>query len=158
VFVSFFGTGNIASIGSFEAASTYRYSLGQLVHLTWSSLVFTSFSRPKRFVTVFSPFLMGSLLILKVIIPFWLVGGGLRVLLLVLDKPPFAVRTVLESSARDRPGKRHRSKQQSQEELTWLLSLLFADILSHCGPIGGLGHQFSLSRQVLLSGMGWPRS
>jgi phosphatidylinositol glycan class N len=50
-YMAFFGTGNIASISSFEISSTYR------------------------FVTVFRPFLMTSLLLLKVLIPFALVAG-----------------------------------------------------------------------------------
>lgn len=50
-YVSFFGTGNTGSLSSFEISSTYR------------------------FITVFSPFLMGSLLVLKALLPFILVGG-----------------------------------------------------------------------------------
>ena len=49
-YASFFGTGNTGSLSSFEISSTYR------------------------FVSVFSPFLMGALLLVKVVIPFVLVG------------------------------------------------------------------------------------
>ncbi|NXC36205.1 PIGN transferase, partial [Campylorhamphus procurvoides] len=50
IVTAFFGTGNIASINSFDPASVYC------------------------FLTVFSPFLMGGLLVLKVVIPFVLVS------------------------------------------------------------------------------------
>ncbi|NXF06635.1 PIGN transferase, partial [Smithornis capensis] len=50
IVTAFFGTGNIASINSFDPASVYC------------------------FLTVFSPFMMGGLLLLKVVIPFVLVS------------------------------------------------------------------------------------
>ncbi|NXA18660.1 PIGN transferase, partial [Ibidorhyncha struthersii] len=50
IVTAFFGTGNIASVNSFDPASVYC------------------------FLTVFSPFMMGSLLVLKVVIPFVLVS------------------------------------------------------------------------------------
>ncbi|KAM9285884.1 GPI ethanolamine phosphate transferase 1 isoform 7-T7 [Cariama cristata] len=50
IVTAFFGTGNIASVNSFDPASVYC------------------------FVTVFSPFVMGGLLVLKVVIPFVLVS------------------------------------------------------------------------------------
>ncbi|KAM4686469.1 GPI ethanolamine phosphate transferase 1 isoform 5-T5 [Amazona ochrocephala] len=50
IVTAFFGTGNIASVNSFDPASVYC------------------------FLTVFSPFMMGSLLLLKVVIPFVLVS------------------------------------------------------------------------------------
>uniref|UniRef100_A0A8C0BL96 GPI ethanolamine phosphate transferase 1 n=1 Tax=Buteo japonicus TaxID=224669 RepID=A0A8C0BL96_9AVES len=50
IVTAFFGTGNIASVNSFDPASVYC------------------------FLTVFSPFMMGGLLVLKVVIPFVLVS------------------------------------------------------------------------------------
>lgn len=55
--IAFFGTGNVASMSSFEISSTYR------------------------FVTVFSPFLMGALLVLKILIPFLVVACAFHVIL-----------------------------------------------------------------------------
>ena len=49
--VAFFGTGNFASMSSFQISSTYR------------------------FVTVFSPFLMGGLLVYKILVPYFVVTG-----------------------------------------------------------------------------------
>jgi len=54
--LAFFGTGNIASVSSFELSSTYR------------------------FVTVFNPWLMTALLILKVVIPFLVVAVSFRLI------------------------------------------------------------------------------
>ena len=53
-YVAFFGTGNIASISSFELSSTLR------------------------FMTVFRPFAMGALLLWKIFIPFVLVACTFR--------------------------------------------------------------------------------
>lgn len=67
IHVAFFGTGNVASLSSFELSSTYR------------------------FVTVFSPFLMATLLVVKIFIPFLLVCTALGIigLSLGMSRLPF---------------------------------------------------------------------
>ena len=55
-YVAAFGAGNIASISSFEISSTYR------------------------FLTVFNPFMMTALLVVKLIIPLLLVGCVYRII------------------------------------------------------------------------------
>ncbi|KAJ3143464.1 Glycosyl phosphatidyl inositol anchor synthesis [Geranomyces variabilis] len=65
--VAFFGTGNMASVSSFSLESVYRFT------------------------TVFAPFLMGALLILKILIPFSLLSSTLAVLSRAVDLPAFAL-------------------------------------------------------------------
>jgi len=65
-FAAFFGTGNIASISSFEIASTYRFT------------------------TIFDPFLMGALLLWKVVIPFLCVACIFQVIQRLLHIPESA--------------------------------------------------------------------
>ncbi|GMF13586.1 unnamed protein product [Phytophthora lilii] len=57
--IAFFGTGNVASMSSFEISSTYR------------------------FVTVFAPFTMGALLVGKILVPFMLVACTFHLILLL---------------------------------------------------------------------------
>ncbi|KAF9936165.1 Glycosyl phosphatidyl inositol anchor synthesis, partial [Modicella reniformis] len=65
--VAFFGTGNVASLASFSLQSVFRLT------------------------TMFNPFLMGALLIVKILIPFFLVSSIFRVLGRSLDLPPFSL-------------------------------------------------------------------
>ncbi|KAI8822461.1 Phosphatidylinositolglycan class N-domain-containing protein [Fimicolochytrium jonesii] len=65
--VAFFGTGNIASVSSFSLESVYRFT------------------------TVFNPFLMGALLIFKILIPFFLLSSIFTVLGRILRLPPFSL-------------------------------------------------------------------
>ncbi|KAF9582958.1 Glycosyl phosphatidyl inositol anchor synthesis [Lunasporangiospora selenospora] len=65
--VAFFGTGNVASLASFSLQSVFRLT------------------------TVFNPFFMGVLLIIKILIPFFLVSSVFRVLGRSLDLPPFSL-------------------------------------------------------------------
>ncbi|KAF9363165.1 Glycosyl phosphatidyl inositol anchor synthesis [Mortierella sp. NVP85] len=65
--VAFFGTGNVASLASFSLQSVFRLT------------------------TVFNPFFMGTLLIFKILIPFFLVSSIFRVLGRSLDLPPFSL-------------------------------------------------------------------
>lgn len=65
--VAFFGTGNVASLASFSLQSVFRLT------------------------TVFNPFFMGVLLIIKILIPFFLVSSIFRVLGRSLELPPFSL-------------------------------------------------------------------
>ncbi|KAI9475586.1 MAG: Phosphatidylinositolglycan class N-domain-containing protein [Benjaminiella poitrasii] len=65
--VAFFGTGNIASMSSFSLESVYRFT------------------------TIFDPFLMGALLIVKVLIPFFVASAVLGILSSSTDLQPFTL-------------------------------------------------------------------
>jgi phosphatidylinositol glycan class N len=72
--LAFFGTGNIASLSSFTLESVYRL------------------------VTVFDPFLMGALLVYKILIPFFIVSSVFGVLHYSLDLPPFSLFLIVLST------------------------------------------------------------
>ncbi|OQR82300.1 GPI ethanolamine phosphate transferase [Achlya hypogyna] len=63
--LSFFGTGNVASMSSFEISSTFR------------------------FVTVFSPFVMGGLLVFKILLPMVIVTAAFDVLTTLRGDSPY---------------------------------------------------------------------
>ncbi|KAI7897565.1 GPI ethanolamine phosphate transferase 1 [Cokeromyces recurvatus] len=65
--VAFFGTGNIASMSSFSLESVYRFT------------------------TLFDPFLMGALLMIKVLIPFFVASAVLGILSSSIDLQPFTL-------------------------------------------------------------------
>ncbi|OMJ24019.1 GPI ethanolamine phosphate transferase 1 [Smittium culicis] len=65
--LAFFGTGNIASLASFQLESVYRL------------------------ITVFNPFLMSILLIYKIFMPFFIVSSAFAVINLMLELPPFSL-------------------------------------------------------------------
>ncbi|XP_024401012.1 uncharacterized protein [Physcomitrium patens] len=61
--VAFFGTGNMASVASFEISSVYR------------------------FITIFDPFIMGALLLCKIFVPFILVTCAFSAVTRILELP-----------------------------------------------------------------------
>ncbi|KAL7747757.1 Glycosyl phosphatidyl inositol anchor synthesis [Sorochytrium milnesiophthora] len=65
--LAFFGTGNVASLSSFTLSSVYRL------------------------ITVFSPFVMGALLIAKILVPFFYISAVFTVLCRSIDLPPFSL-------------------------------------------------------------------
>lgn len=69
--VAFFGTGNVASLSSFSLESVYR------------------------FVTVFDPFMMGALLIVKILVPFFVLSAIFGVLSSALELHPFSLFSVV---------------------------------------------------------------
>ncbi|EDO47599.1 predicted protein [Nematostella vectensis] len=71
IITAFFGTGNIASINSFDPASVYC------------------------FMTVFSPFLMGTLLLCKVVVPFVIVTCAFDAVHLVRQVPVYSLFLVV---------------------------------------------------------------
>lgn len=73
--LSFFGTGNVASVTSFEIASTYR------------------------FVTVFNPFLMAALLLVKLILPFAILAAFFGLLNRILRLPPLGLSLLVTAIA-----------------------------------------------------------
>ncbi|KAJ3219626.1 Glycosyl phosphatidyl inositol anchor synthesis [Dinochytrium kinnereticum] len=72
--VAFFGTGNIASVSSFSLESVYRFT------------------------TVFNPFLMAALLLMKIWVPFFLLSAVFGVLSRSLDLPAFSLFLVVLST------------------------------------------------------------
>ncbi|CAG8651817.1 685_t:CDS:10 [Acaulospora morrowiae] len=73
--VAFFGTGNVASLASFSLQSVYRLT------------------------TIFNPFLMGSLLLLKIIIPFFIVSSVFGIINKSLNLPPFGLFLLVLSTS-----------------------------------------------------------
>ncbi|OLY78381.1 GPI ethanolamine phosphate transferase 1 [Smittium mucronatum] len=65
--LAFFGTGNIASLASFQLESVYRLT------------------------TTFEPFLMSLLLIYKIFMPFFIVSSAFAVINMMLELPPFSL-------------------------------------------------------------------
>ncbi|CAG8505782.1 7461_t:CDS:10 [Paraglomus brasilianum] len=73
--VAFFGTGNVASLSSFSLQSVYRLT------------------------TVFDPFLMGALLLLKLLIPFFIVTSAVYIINKALGLPSFSLCLLVISTS-----------------------------------------------------------
>ncbi|CAG8624859.1 8349_t:CDS:2, partial [Paraglomus occultum] len=73
--VAFFGTGNVASLSSFSLQSVYRLT------------------------TVFDPFLMGALLLLKLLIPFFIVTSAVYIVNKALGLPSFSLCLLVISTS-----------------------------------------------------------
>ncbi|CAG8437209.1 923_t:CDS:10 [Scutellospora calospora] len=73
--VAFFGTGNIASLSSFSLQSVYRLT------------------------TIFDPFLMGALLIFKILIPFFIVSSVFGIINKSLNLSPFSLFLLVLSTS-----------------------------------------------------------
>ncbi|CAG8470841.1 9634_t:CDS:10 [Ambispora gerdemannii] len=73
--VAFFGTGNVASLSSFYLSSVYRLT------------------------TVFNPFLMGALLLCKILIPFFIVSSVFTVVTKSVQLPAFSLFLLVLSTS-----------------------------------------------------------
>ncbi|KAG9304272.1 hypothetical protein G9A89_019834 [Geosiphon pyriformis] len=73
--VAFFGTGNVASLGSFSLQSVYRLT------------------------TVFDPFLMGALLIFKILIPFFIVSSVFTIVTKSIELPAISIFLLVLSTS-----------------------------------------------------------
>lgn len=109
IHIAFFGTGNVASMSSFEISSTYR------------------------FVTVFSPFLMGTLLIGKILIPFMLVACTFHLILLL--------PTPVEAKADRLPASRYFLLVVAMSDL---LALHFLFLVKNEGSWKEIGNSISM--------------
>ena len=128
---AFFGTGNIASVASFEISSVYRFT------------------------TRFNPFLMGGLLMLKVLIPMITVAVAFLALLKLQGVPAFPVYLVFvvlsdlmaarffyqvttEGSWQDIGMSISRYALMGTQIVLIQVFLGLADLYTHCLPINGV--------------------
>jgi phosphatidylinositol glycan class N len=128
---AFFGTGNIASVASFEISSVYRFT------------------------TRFNPFLMGGLLMLKVLIPMTTVAVAFLALLKLQRVPAFPMYLVFlvlsdlmavrfffqvttEGSWQDIGHSISRYSLMGTQVVTMLLFMGLADLVTSDLPVNGL--------------------